>query len=99
MAINPVTIKLAILALGITHRGWVVYQNYKRIRRMMNASSFRPLSDIEEAEFRAWARDNYTPFDAISEVWHPVVQEECAKMNIEALAEQEVADGSEETTA
>lgn len=33
---------------------------------------------------RAWARENYKPFDPITGVWHPVVQAECVRMNIEA---------------
>jgi endonuclease III-like uncharacterized protein len=41
---------------------------------------FRFLSKDEEITFRRWARDNYTPFTEISELWHPVVQEECRKM-------------------
>lgn len=41
---------------------------------------FRFLSKEEEAQFRLWARKNYTPFTEISELWHPVVQDECNKM-------------------
>ena len=38
---------------------------------------FRNLNDVEEAEFRKWARDNYDDYlGAISETWHPVVREE-----------------------
>lgn len=52
---------------------------------MTKASMFRKLDPEEEAGFRAWARENFVPFSEVSSVWHPVVQEECAKMNIEAL--------------
>ena len=45
---------------------------------------FRDLSADEEKEFRQWARDNYTPYDEIKGVWHPVVQDECVKINIES---------------
>ena len=45
---------------------------------------FRQLSAEEEAQFRQWARDNYTPLDVISGIWHPVVQDECARINAEA---------------
>ncbi len=45
---------------------------------------FRKLSASEENEFRSWARDNYKPFSDINGVWHPVVQQECQKMNKEA---------------
>lgn len=41
---------------------------------------FRFLDKKEEAKFRRWARENYTPFTEISELWHPVVQDECRKM-------------------
>lgn len=41
---------------------------------------FRLLNEREEAEFRLWARRNYTPGTEISEVWHPVVQNECRRM-------------------
>ncbi|GAI99886.1 unnamed protein product [marine sediment metagenome] len=43
----------------------------------------RKLNSEEEKEFRQWARDNYTPYDIISGMWHPVVQEECSKINHE----------------
>jgi hypothetical protein len=45
---------------------------------------FRSLTDKEEMKFRKWARDNYKPVDEISEVWHPVVQDECKKMKEES---------------
>ncbi len=38
----------------------------------------------EEVEFRKWARDNYTPFSEIKGIWHPIVQDECVKINKEA---------------
>lgn len=41
---------------------------------------FRFLDKEEEANFRLWARQNYTPFTEISELWHPVVQDECRRM-------------------
>jgi len=42
---------------------------------------FRALTPAEEARFRSWARDNYGLGSPILGVWHPVVQEECVKMN------------------
>jgi hypothetical protein len=45
---------------------------------------FKNLTPDEEAEFRQWARANYKPFAQINGVWHPVVQDECTKMNVEA---------------
>lgn len=35
----------------------------------------------EEAEYRQWANDNYTPGDKMDPLWHPVVRDECASMN------------------
>jgi hypothetical protein len=42
---------------------------------------FRKLSSEEEAEFKKWAKDNYKPLQPIEGIWHPIVQEECAKIN------------------
>jgi len=41
---------------------------------------FRFLTKDEEENFRLWARENYTPFTEISELWHPAVQDECRKI-------------------
>lgn len=41
---------------------------------------FRRLSKNEAAEFRLWARRNYAPGTEISELWHPVVRDECRRM-------------------
>jgi hypothetical protein len=46
---------------------------------------FRDLTPDEESEFRLWAHANYKPFQPIDGTWHPVVQDECVKIN--ALAE------------
>ena len=46
-------------------------------------SLFKNLSEKEENSFRQWARENYKPFEPISGVWHPVVQDECTKINRE----------------
>lgn len=48
------------------------------------ATLFRTLTANEEKSFRQWARENYTPFQPISGIWHPVVQDECKRMNEEA---------------
>jgi len=50
-------------------------------------SLFRDLTDQEIKEFRQWARDNYAIGSAISDVWHPVVRDECHKINDEHLTE------------
>ena len=44
---------------------------------------FRELSKEEEKPFRQWARENYKCNDPILSVWHPIVQEECERMNVE----------------
>ncbi len=44
---------------------------------------FRDLSPDEEQEFRDWARQNYVPYSEIKGIWHPVVQDECVKINKE----------------
>ena len=44
---------------------------------------FKELDEKEEKLFREWARENYTPLDPIKGIWHPVVQDECVKMNVE----------------
>lgn len=45
------------------------------------------LSPSEIEDFRRWARENYKPLEPINGAWHPVVQDECAKMNAEHGAE------------
>jgi hypothetical protein len=44
---------------------------------------FRKLSPAEEARFRAWAQSSYEPGSPILGIWHPVIQEECARINRE----------------
>lgn len=46
-------------------------------------TKFRQLNESEKKEFKQWARDNYTPGDKISELWHPIVRQECEKINEE----------------
>jgi len=42
---------------------------------------FRSLDTEETIEFKQWAMDNYVPGTMINPTWHPVVKEECKKMN------------------
>jgi len=49
----------------------------------MKFKLYRELTEKEEQEFREWARKNYVPFTDITGVWHPVVQDECRKINEE----------------
>lgn len=51
---------------------------------------FRELSQEEAVKFRAWARENYEPLSRISDMWHPVVREECLLINKEV--EKEIDD-------
>jgi hypothetical protein len=44
---------------------------------------FRVLDEKETQEFHAWARKNYKPGTPIEGFWHPTIQEECVKMNME----------------
>jgi hypothetical protein len=44
---------------------------------------FRALTPAEEAKFRSWARENYKPGAEIKGIWHPVVQDECVRINQE----------------
>ena len=44
---------------------------------------FHELSPEQEVEYRQWARDNYEPLSPIEGIWHPIVQEECTKINKE----------------
>lgn len=52
----------------------------------MPDSMFKKLGRKKEAEFRKWARDNYYIDSPIDPVWHPVVRDECKKINAEARA-------------
>lgn len=48
---------------------------------------FRELDENQQADFRAWARENYVPGTPISAVWHPVVQAECRSICAEEMIE------------
>ena len=41
---------------------------------------FKPLTDEQEKEFRAWVHINFTVGMAIDRVWHPVVIDEVRKI-------------------
>lgn len=45
---------------------------------------FRSLEPAEEVDFRAWAHANWQPGQYINPLWHPVVRDECARMEAEA---------------
>ena len=42
---------------------------------------YRTLDTEEVKEFEQFAKDNYVPGTAINPIWHPVVREECKRMN------------------
>jgi hypothetical protein len=42
---------------------------------------FKTLNAIEEMEFRNWARNNYIKDSPVNELWHPVVRDECNRIN------------------
>ena len=45
---------------------------------------FQSIQDEKEIqEYRKWARDNYKPLSDIKGIWHPIIQDECMKMNEE----------------
>jgi len=49
---------------------------------------FRPLTTEEEQEFRRWARENWEPGREVNGLWHPVVRDECRKMEVEYAQER-----------
>lgn len=64
---------------------------------MRQIPTFRPLNEREKTKFRRWARENYSPADEISELWHPVVRDECRRMREEIQTAAAVADEQPET--
>lgn len=42
---------------------------------------FRDLPPAEEQAFRQWAVDNYVKGQPVNPVWHPVVRDECYRIN------------------
>lgn len=49
----------------------------------MKKRLFRDLTPEEEISFRQWARNNYRPGSDIYGLWHPVIQDECVRINEE----------------
>jgi hypothetical protein len=46
---------------------------------------WRKLTPEEETEKRQWARDNFTPGEDINGLLHPVIQDECVKINFSKI--------------
>ena len=44
---------------------------------------YRDLDAKEIAEFRQWARENHKAGDTVSGLWHPIVRDECQKIDAE----------------
>lgn len=44
-------------------------------------SLFRVLDGAEEQEFRDWARSFHKPGQVVNPLWHPVVRDECARID------------------
>ena len=49
----------------------------------MRDELFKQLSEEEKPEYRKWARDNYRAGSDVKGVWHPVVRDECKRINAE----------------
>lgn len=49
---------------------------------------FKSLDDEQEKVFRQWARDNFKPDDKIDSAWHPVIRDECLKIQDELTKEE-----------
>jgi len=49
----------------------------------MDDSFFKVLNKKETAEFKQWARENHKIGDRVEPIWHPVVREECKRIDEE----------------
>jgi hypothetical protein len=49
----------------------------------MSSSVMAELDFIEELRLRRWARENYVPRGERKHSWHPVIQEEMEKKDVE----------------
>lgn len=52
---------------------------------------FRDLDSTEEASFRSWAREHYQPLTPIQGLWHPVVQDECRRINEAHVVQHDIS--------
>jgi hypothetical protein len=60
------------------------------------SKQFRTLPEEEVESFKQWARDNYKPFSEIQGYWHPFVQMECVRINVEANSDDDEEEFSDE---
>lgn len=58
-------------------------ETIKLHEKMLDSLFYRVLNEEEEQQFRKWARDNYKKGEIILELWHPIVKDECNKINEE----------------
>lgn len=42
------------------------------------------IPEKDRIHLRAWARKNYKPNGNILDIWHPIIQNECKKMDLES---------------
>lgn len=61
----------------------------------MNDSFFRVLDTEETEQFKQWARENFVPGMEVSEVWHPVIRAELARLQAEVNQPVETPLGEE----
>lgn len=45
------------------------------------AHLFRALDPAEAERFREWAREHHRPGEPVSPLWHPVVRDECERID------------------
>tara|TARA_R110000751_G_C13622757_1_gene464797 strand:+ start:207 stop:392 length:186 start_codon:yes stop_codon:yes gene_type:complete len=51
----------------------------------MKPELFKTLNESDVKIYKKWARDNFKIGTDINKVWHPVVQNECDKINQEYI--------------
>lgn len=56
----------------------------ERYRSTLPDAFFRKLAAEEEKEFRRWARDNFKAGGKVDPCWHPVVRDECRRIDQES---------------
>lgn len=57
---------------------------------------FRDLSHEEVIEFCKWAQDHYTPGTPINPLYHPVIVQECRRINEQACVKIHVLTPTED---
>ena len=65
----------------IKTKGKIMYLDNETIGLPKEYPGFKELNSDEIKAYKKWARENYEPFSKISEIWHPVIQNECLQIN------------------